>query len=226
MLLLPVYGLTISSRKFFETLSEFIRALGFSHFGGHDTCLFKRVRTITDTVDLPALTLAASNLGFPGRPSSASLFGPASATLDPEIPTPPASYPYPDYMDDIAYRTALNIDFGPHTATGLHPEFTNAMQPSTYNELLCVYVDDVLGATHHSAELVQVFLRRFGAKVSSSLYLGMDIIQDLLAGTICIGFTTYLNRLKEKYDSISYLAVDICSVVGELLWLSLHVFGT
>ena len=169
LLLLPVYGLTISSRKFFETLSEFFRALGYAHFGGHDTCLFKRCRRLPKASDLPRLSADAVASGLPSRPASAGPLGPTPAVFDSTIPDTPESYPYPTYMDDINYKFSPNVDFQPHTAAGLNPDVVSAVQPDTYNELLCVYVDDVLGATHHSAELVQAFLHRFGAKVSPSL---------------------------------------------------------
>ena len=43
---LPLYGLTVSSRRFYESLSEFMRAIGFQHFSGGDPCLLRRQRPL------------------------------------------------------------------------------------------------------------------------------------------------------------------------------------
>ena len=43
---LPLYGLTVSSRRFYESLSEFLRAIGFEHFAGGDPCLFRRLHRL------------------------------------------------------------------------------------------------------------------------------------------------------------------------------------
>ena len=40
--LLPIYGLTISSRLFYQCVSEFFRSIGMEHFMG-DPCLFRRL---------------------------------------------------------------------------------------------------------------------------------------------------------------------------------------
>ena len=40
--LLPIYGLTISSRLFYQCVSEFFRSIGMGHFMG-DPCLFRRL---------------------------------------------------------------------------------------------------------------------------------------------------------------------------------------
>ena len=65
---LPLYGLTVSSRRFYESLSEFMRAVGFSHFGGGDPCLFRRKRQLPNELQAKVNHTSAQEAGLPGRP--------------------------------------------------------------------------------------------------------------------------------------------------------------
>ena len=68
VLRLPIYGLTMSSRRFFETPSEFMRAVGHEHFPGHDNCLFRRIRTLPTAKEANKLGKEAGEIGLKPRP--------------------------------------------------------------------------------------------------------------------------------------------------------------
>ena len=64
---LPLYGLTISSRKFYESLSEFMRSIGFVHFAGGDPCLFRRPKVLPNTQQTFDNHLAAKKIQSSGK---------------------------------------------------------------------------------------------------------------------------------------------------------------
>jgi hypothetical protein len=70
------------------------------------------------------------------------------------------------------------------------PDAMNGLFPGTYYELAASYVDDLIGATHESALFAQEFIRRSGAKNTSSLamYLGLDLEQKHDRGLDCHQF--------------------------------------
>ena len=67
-------------------------------------------------------------------------------------------------MDLPEFQDSPTVAFEPHAAKGLGPDVNFALPWGTYAELTCACVDDVLGATHHSAQMAKEFIRRFGAK--------------------------------------------------------------
>jgi len=239
-LLLPIYGLTISSRRFFETLSEFLRAIGYEHFPGHDNCLFRRVRTLPTAEEANTLASEALAIGLKPRPkititADGTPIGPiprGPATLSPTLDAdgqpirPSHMYSYPEYMDLPEFQANPTVAFEPHAAEGLGPDVNFALPWGTYPEMACAYVDDILGATHHSAQMAKEFIRRFGAKTDpmGSLYLGMDLIQDLEKGYIFLGFKTYLGRIAERLKSKE--EPELRTVTGWLLWLTNNLFAT
>ena len=140
---LPLYGPTISSRKFYESLSEFLRAIGFEHYGGGGPCLFRRARV------LPALQQTFNNhveartFKLPGRPlkpldkdKGSNLAGPEDL-LPPALPRAPTpsrigppprdSFRYPAYMDQPEYKPSPNVRFEPFHAGGLAPDASNGL---------------------------------------------------------------------------------------------------
>ena len=94
--------------------------------------------------------------------------------------------------------------------------------------MAAVYVDDLIGATHHAAELAEDFVKRFGAKVSppGSMYIGMNYHQNMDEGWISIGFQTCLDRTMEKIRGQTPEEIGLRSMVGILLWVSMHIFAT
>ena len=91
-----------------------------------------------------------------------------------------------------------------------------------------VYVDDLLGATHESAKLAEEFVRRFGAKLSppGSMCLGLNYKQNLLEGWISISFLSCLERTMERLLNKTAEEIGLRSLVGILMWLTLHIFAT
>ena len=162
-ILLPLYGLTISSRRFYESLSEFLRAIGFEHFAGGDPCLFRRLKRTPTSEEIQEYNLNAPNFGLTPRPTSAETRAPMPSRVG---PAPRCEYPYPHFMDNDDYKSSPNVRFEPFHATGLAPDAMNGLFPGTYFELAAAYVDDLLGATHETAMLAEAFVERFAAKVS------------------------------------------------------------
>jgi hypothetical protein len=237
MLKLPIYGLTTSSRRFFETLSEFMRAAGYEHFPGHDNCLFRRIRTLPTAKETNDLGKGkeAAEIGLKPRPHCSEEathrpMGPAThkPVLDKDgTPIRPSfEYPYSEEMDLPAFQDTPTVAFEPHADKGLGPEVEFSLPWGSHAELICAHVDDLLGATHHSAQMAREFTRRFGAKTGpmGNLYLGMDMVQDLRNGTIFLGFTTCLGHLAERLKSD--IDPEIRSVTGWLLWLTNDLFAT
>jgi hypothetical protein len=247
---LPLYGLTISSRRFYESLSEFMRAVGFSHFAGGDPCLFRRTRLLPNATQAQINNTKSVGIGLQGRPLEKTgdfaipdVNG-ATMILDddaivahtlPRGPQPsrigPPNMPtrnYPKYMDEEEYKSQPNVDFEPHHAVGLAPDAMNGLFPGTYYELAITYVDDLLGATHEAQEMAAEFIQRFQAKNSppGSMYLGLNYEQNLLEGWIAIGFKTCLERTMERIQDQTPEEIGIRSLVGILLWVTLHIFGT
>ena len=111
---------------------------------------------------------------------------------------------------------------------GLAPDASNGLFPNQYYEIAGAYVDDLISATHHAARLAEDFLRRFGAKISppGSMYVGMDYLQNLAEGWVSIGFETCLNRAMERMKNLDPDEINLRSIVGILLWVSLHIFAT
>jgi hypothetical protein len=138
------------------------------------------------------------------------------------------AFPYPDYMDEIKYKSDPNIPFESFHADGIHPMGTNGLHLGEYYEMAGVYVDDLLVLTHQSAALARDFIRRFGAKISppGSMYIGLIYEQNLLEGYISIGFKSCLERTMERIKDLSAEDIGLRSLVGILLWLCLHVFAT
>jgi hypothetical protein len=232
-LMLPLYGLTIASRKFYESLSEFMRAIGFTHFGGGDPCLFRRSRL------MPTPEQALSNhqdsvaMGMEGRPLINGVVFEDSLPRGPQAsksgPTVETHYPYPDYMDKPQHKSEPNVPFETFHADGVNPLGTNGLRSGEYFEMAAVYVDDLLLAlTHESAALARLFMRRFGAKISppGSMYLGLNYEQNLFEGFISIGFQSCLERTMERIKDLTAIEIGIRSLVGILLWLCLHIFAT
>ena len=229
---LPLYGLTVSSRRFYESLSEFMRAVGFHHFAGGDPCLFRRNRQLPNEQQAMVNHVSAQDAGLPGRPTRQ---GKVLTQALPQAPTPSRIGPsiqveieYPEYMDSVEYKDEPNVDFEIHHAEGLNHTAMNGLFPGEYYELAVVYVDDLLGLTHHSAALAALFIMRFAATISppGSMYLGLDYEQDMEAGYIAIGFQTCLERTIERITGQTAEEIGIRSLVGILLWVTLHVFAT
>jgi hypothetical protein len=66
---LPLYGLTVSSRRFYESLSEFMRAVGFSHFPGViHVCSVEGANYPTNASQAKVNHFSAQEVGLPGRP--------------------------------------------------------------------------------------------------------------------------------------------------------------
>ena len=67
--LVPIYGLTISARLWYQCISEFLRQIGFEHYHG-DPCLFRRLRgpgivpTYPEHTDSPTWRREAPNEPF------------------------------------------------------------------------------------------------------------------------------------------------------------------
>ena len=229
---LPLYGLTVSSRRFYESLSEFLRAIGFEHFAGGDPCLFRRLQRLPTEHEAYQNHLSAVDMEMKGRPvadgkvlSQALPRAPQSSRVGPA--TSP-SYPYPEYMDLPEYKKAPNVAFETFHADGLDPEAINGLLQGMYYEFAACYVDDLLGLTHAAAALAAEFIRRFAAKISppGSMYLGLNYEQNLLEGWIRIGFRTCLERTVERIKGQTPFEIGLRSLVGILLWLTLHIFGT
>jgi len=223
-ILLPLYGLTVSSRRFYESLSEFMRELGFEHYAGGDPCLFRRPQRIPTKKEVEDNNVAGRKWNLEERPKGAEPRGPAHS-LPEEAPA--YHHPYPDFMDDEAYKTSPNVSFEPHHSEGLAPDATNGLPKGAYYELAICYVDDLLGLSHHTAALVEAFVRRFAATVSppGSMYLGMNYQQNLQEGWIAIGFQTCLERAIERISALPPAEINLRSNVGVLLWVTLHGFG-
>jgi hypothetical protein len=133
----------------------------------------------------------------------------------------------PEFMDDEAHKTSPNVNFEPHHAEGLAPDAINGLPRGAHYELAICCVGDLLGLTHHTASLVEAFVRRFSATVPppGSMYLGMNYQQDLREGWIAIGFQTCLERAMERLKALSPEEINLRSNVGVLLWVTLHGFG-
>ena len=58
------------------------------------------------------------------------------------------------------------------------------------------------------------------------MYLGLNYEQDLAAGYIAIGFQTCLERTLERIRGQSAQEIGIRSLVGILMWLTLHIFAS
>ena len=205
---LPLYGLTVSSRRFYESLSEFMRSIGFQHFAGGDPCLFRRPRLMPSPQEAVVNNYKSIEVGLQGRPlipnsnpvqivDRAFPRAPLASQHGPPIKP---KYPYPDFMEHDDYKDSPNVAFEPFHAAGLAPDALNGLFPNSYYEMAAVYVDDLIGATHHAAELAEAFVKRFGAKVSppGSMYIGMNYHQNMDEGWISIGFQTCLDRTMEK----------------------------
>jgi len=223
-ILLPLYGLTVSSRRFYESLSEFMRALGFQHFAGGDPCLFRRPRNMPTPKEIAANNLAAQKWNLPPRPSGAPPMSPKSSRSG---PAPTFEYPYPERFDQPEYKSTPNVRFEPFHSEGLAPDAINGLFAGTYYEMAGAYVDDLLVATHTSAQIADDFVRRFEAKVSppGNMYLGMDYEQNLVEGWIAIGFKTCLERSIERIKGLKPEDINLRSNAGVLLWVCLHVHG-
>jgi hypothetical protein len=237
MLKLPMYGLTILSRRFFETLSEFMRAVGYGHFPGHDNYLFRRIRTSPTAKEANELAKEAEDVGLKPRPrctdaTKHSPLGPATHKpvlgRDGKPRRPVYKHPYPEEMDLASFQDTPTVAFEPHAAKGLGPDVEFSLPWGSCAEMVCACVDGLLGATHHSAQMAREFTRRFGAKTDpmGDPYLGMDVMQDLKLknGTIFLGFTTHLGRLAERLKSGE--EPEIRTATGRLLWLTNHLFAT
>jgi hypothetical protein len=229
---LPLYGLTVSSRRFYESLSEFMRAVGFHHFAGGDPCLFRRNRQLPNEKQAMVNHASAQEAGLPGRPTRK---GQVLTQALPQAPTPSRVGPsiqveveHPEYMDSVEYKDEPNVAFEIHHAEGLNPTAMNGLFPGEYYELAVVHVDDLLGLTHHSAALAALFILRFAATISppGSMYLGLDYEQNLEAGYVAIGFQTCLERTIERITGQTAEEIGIRSLVGILLWVTLHIFAT
>ena len=140
---LPLYGLTVSSRRFYESLSEFMRAVGFTHFAGGDPCLFRRRRQLPSPEQALINHKAATELQLPGRPlEDGIVFGPAlpRAPQASRIgPSRQEEFEYPSYMDTTHYKEEPNVLFEPYHAEGLDPHTMNGLFPGEYYELAAVY---------------------------------------------------------------------------------------
>ena len=123
---LPVYGLAISSRKFYEPLSEFMRSIGFEHFPGGDPCLFRRLRRTPNDSDIETNNAAARKHGLPGRPLIPAAM-PRAPLPSRDVPAPECEYPYPEFMDTAEYKETPNVAFEKHHATGLAPNFMSGL---------------------------------------------------------------------------------------------------
>jgi hypothetical protein len=148
-ILLPLYGLTVSSRRFYESLSEFMRALGFQHFAGGDPCLFRRPRNMPTTKEIAANNLAAQKWDLPPRPSGAP---PVSPKPSRSGTAPTHEHPCPERFDQPEYKSTPNARFEPFHAEGLAPDAINGLFAGTHYEMAGACVDDLLVATHTSAQ--------------------------------------------------------------------------
>jgi len=224
LIILPLYGLTVSSRRFYEALSEFLRAIGFEHFSGGDPCLFRRVKRIPSKAETATNTAKAVAKGLAARPLSAPPFGPLPARIG---PCERHEYSYPEYMELPEYKDSPNVPFEIHHATGLHPNAMNGLFPGEYAELAATYVDDLIGASHETAVAADEFIRRFGAKLSppGSMYLGLGFEQNLAEGWIAIDFEKYLLRAMERITGMDPEEITVAMMAGILLWLTMHLFA-
>jgi hypothetical protein len=225
LIVLPLCGLTVSSRRFYEALSEFLRAIGFEHFSGGDPCLFRRVKRLPSKKETACNTAKAVAKGLAARPLSAPPLGPLPARIG---PCEQHEYPYPEYMELPEYKDSPNVPFEPHHATGLGPNAMNGLFPGEYVELAATYVDDLIGGSHEAAVVADEFIRRSGAKLSppGSMYLGLGFEQNLAEGWISIDFEKYLLRAMERILSLEPEEITVPMMAGILLWLTMHVFAT
>ena len=159
---LPLYGLTVSSRRFYESLSEFMRAVGFTHFAGGDPCIFRRSRQLPTPEQALHNHSAAVEINLPGRPLDDGVVMEQALPRAPQPsrigPSRQVEFEYPDFMDTNIYKDEPNVLFEPYHAHGLDPTAMNGLFPGEYYELAAVYVDDLLGLTHAAAALAAIFI--------------------------------------------------------------------
>jgi hypothetical protein len=171
-------------------------------------------------------------MGMEGRPlKNGKVFVqalPRAPQHSKEGPPDCKTFPHPEYMEEPHYKTDPNVAFEPFHVEGLDPSSTNGLHAGEHYEMAAVHVDDLLALTHEAAAMARLFIRRFGAKISppGSMYIGMNYNQNLLEGFISIGFQTCLERTMERIKGQSAEQIGIRSLVGILLWLTLHIFAT
>ena len=199
---LPIYGLSISSRLFYQCMSEFFRSIGMTHFMG-DPCLFRRMEgpgiehpypEHTDSMDWRRM---APNQRFEGHHVEQ-----LSPEATHQLPTP-----------NVLEGSPMSI----HSHNGKH-----------YFSIGLLYVDDILIASHDITSLVATFERRFDITFGSngSRFLGFNLYQDDNTHEIRITFEDYLDRAVEHVESLPENEVTIFAMVGILQWVTSNIFGS
>ena len=200
--LLPIYGLTMSAKIFYQCVSEFFRMIGFTHFIG-DPCLFRRLEgpgvqyPYPDHTDSPDWRRMAPNEDF--TPHHVS-------QLD---------------ADAIVALPRPNILEGSPVSVVSH-------KGKYYFSIGMLYVDDIALASHDVTTLINVFSRRFRISVGENggKYLGFNMWQDPKTKAIRINFVDYLTRAVEQVAATDPDEVTIYSLVGILQWITSIIFGT
>jgi hypothetical protein len=194
--------------------------------------LFRRKRQLPNASQAKVNHFSAQEAGLPGRPMKNGEVLPKTMPRAPQPsrigPPVQVEIECPDYMDAPEHKDEPNVPFEMHHAAGLNHEAMNGLFPGEYYEMAIVCVDDLLGLTHQPAALAALFILRFAVKISppGSMYLGLNYEQNLEEGFIAIGFMTCLERTIERLTGQTAEEIGTRSLVGILLWLTLHVFAT
>ena len=199
---LPTCGLSISSRLFYQCISEFFRSIGMTHFMG-DPCLFRRlegpgiVHPFPEHTDSEDWRRMAPNQRFEGH------------HVDQLSPDTEHALPVPNVLESSP--TCVHSHAGKH-----------------YFSIGLLYVDDILIASHDITELVESFGRRFEITfgANGSRFLGFNLTQNPDTYEITITFEDYLDRAVEHVESLPDEEITIFTMVGILQWVTGNIFGS
>jgi hypothetical protein len=140
--LVPIYGLTIFARLWYQCISEFLRQVGFEHYHG-DPCLLRRLRgsgivpPYPEHTDCPIWRRAAPNEPFEGHhvqtlsKGSTSRLPSPNVLEDPPFPLGGFGRPHGKYYYEIVFLYVDDTAIGSYDLPGVISEFSRRFEMTT-----------------------------------------------------------------------------------------------
>jgi hypothetical protein len=236
--LAPINGLDDSGHTFYQTVSEFMRMMGYKHHHS-DPCFFRRLRgpgvrcQCPEHTDCPTWRREAPNEDF--NPHHVQMINPKETNA---LPHPNVLQTAdPTHYKDVAMASMSDEEVAQHQLSDA--DFMDVIEQlfkaksgeerTHYYELALWCVDDFMTGTHDKDTILEALQRRFGKitmHINGGMFLGHDVEYDTAKSIIILRLRTYMERVMEAMVKKGTEDMTLNSNVGILNWATSCVFGT